>query len=86
MLNDIRSILQNLNNAKNWSLQVLQIKPSKRAGTEYTGRESLLIPPVGWRNYLKSLNFISEPRAVLMRNLYIYQNTMDRQMEKQYIS
>ena len=38
MLNDIRSILQNLNNAKNWSLQVLQIKPSKRAGTEYTAR------------------------------------------------
>lgn len=31
---------------------------------------SFLIPPVGWRNlYLKSLNFISEPRAVLMRNL-----------------
>lgn len=44
MLNDIRSILQNLNNAKNWSLQVLQIKPSKRAGTEYTGREITFDP------------------------------------------
>lgn len=44
MLNDIRSILQNLNNAKNWSLQVLQIKPSKRAGTEYTGREIIFDP------------------------------------------
>ena len=44
MLNDIRSILQNLNNVKNWSLQVLQIKPSKRAGTEYTGREITFDP------------------------------------------
>ena len=44
MLNDIRSILQNLNNAKNWSLQVLQIKPSKRAGTEYTDREITFDP------------------------------------------
>lgn len=44
MLNDIRSILQNLNNAKNWSLQVLQIKPSKHAGTEYTGREITFDP------------------------------------------
>lgn len=44
MLNDIRSILQNLNNAKNWPLQVLQIKPSKRAGTEYTGREITFDP------------------------------------------
>ena len=44
MLNDIRSILQNLNNAKNWSLQVLQIKPSKRVGTEYTGREITFDP------------------------------------------
>lgn len=44
MSNDIRSILQNLNNAKNWSLQVLQIKPSKRAGTEYTGREIIFDP------------------------------------------
>lgn len=44
MLNDIRSILQNLNNAKNWSLQVLQIKSSKRAGTEYTGREITFDP------------------------------------------
>ena len=44
MLNDIRSILQNLNNAKNWSLQVLQIKPSKRAGTEYTVREIIFDP------------------------------------------
>ena len=44
MLNDIRSILQNLNNAKNWSLQVLQIKASKRAGTEYTGREITFDP------------------------------------------
>ena len=44
LLNDIRSILQNLNNAKNWSLQVLQIKPSKRAGTEYTGREITFDP------------------------------------------
>jgi hypothetical protein len=44
LLNDIRSILQNLNNAKNWSLQVLQIKPSKRAGTEYTGREIIFDP------------------------------------------
>ena len=44
MLNDIRSILQNLNNAKNWSLQILQIKPSKRAGTEYTGREITFDP------------------------------------------
>lgn len=44
MLNDIRSILQNLNNAKNWSLQVLQIKLSKRAGTEYTGREIIFDP------------------------------------------
>ena len=44
MLNDIRSILQNLNNAKNWSLQVLQLKPSKRAGTEYTGREITFDP------------------------------------------
>jgi len=44
LLNDIRSILQNLNNAKNWSLQVLQIKPSKRAGTEYTDREITFDP------------------------------------------
>lgn len=44
MLNDIRSILQNLNNAKNWSLQVLQIKSSKRAGTEYTDREITFDP------------------------------------------
>lgn len=33
-----------MNNAKNWSLQVLQIKPSKRAGTEYTGREIIFDP------------------------------------------
>ena len=46
MLSDIRNILQNLNQAGNWSLQVLQIKSSKRAGTEYIGRE-ITFEPVG---------------------------------------
>ena len=44
MLSDIRNILQNLNHAKNWSLQVLQIKFSKRSGTEYIGREITFEP------------------------------------------
>lgn len=44
MLSDIRNILQNLNQARNWSLQVLQIKNLKRDGTVYTGREIILAP------------------------------------------
>lgn len=46
VLNDIRNILQNLNQARNWSLQVLQIKNLKRSGTVYTGRE-ITLDPVG---------------------------------------
>ena len=72
MLNDIRSILQNLNNAKNWSLQVLQIKPSKRAGTEYTGRE-IIFDPAG-----RLEEFVSE-----VSELYI---GVKGCFEKQYIS
>lgn len=44
MLSEIRNILQDLDKAKNWSLQVLQIRSSKRAGTVYTGREIVLEP------------------------------------------
>lgn len=46
MLSDIRNILLNLNQAVNWSLQVLQIRSSKRAGTVYAGRE-IRLDPVG---------------------------------------
>lgn len=45
MLNDIRKVMQDLSLASNWSLQVLQITTSKRAGTSYIGREISFDPP-----------------------------------------
>ena len=44
MLNDIRSILQNFEQCQELVFAGFTDKPSKRAGTEYTGREIIFDP------------------------------------------
>lgn len=43
-LDIIKSVFQNLNTGNNWSLQLLNIKTSKRTGTGYSSRQIILTP------------------------------------------
>lgn len=43
-LDKIRTVFQNLENGNNWSLQLLNIKTSKRTGTGYSSRQITLSP------------------------------------------
>lgn len=43
-LDIIKSVFQNLNTGTNWSLQLLNIKTSKRTGTGYSSRQIILTP------------------------------------------
>ena len=43
-LDIIRSVFENLSSGTNWSLQLLNIKTSKRAGTGYSSRQISLMP------------------------------------------
>ncbi len=43
-LDIIKSVFQNLNTETNWSLQLLNIKTSKRTGTGYSSRQIILTP------------------------------------------
>ena len=43
-LDIIKSVFQNLNAGTNWSLQLLNIRTSKRTGTGYSSRQIILTP------------------------------------------
>ena len=43
-LDIIRSVFENLSSGTNWSLQLLNIKTSKRTGTGYSSRQITLMP------------------------------------------
>lgn len=52
----IKNIFENLHTCDSWSLQILQIKNSKRSGTTYFAREITLSPDGSLNNFLAEIS------------------------------
>jgi hypothetical protein len=55
-ISKIKSVFENLDSCNDWSLQLLQIKNSRRNGTSYCGREVTLSPKGTLMNFLTEIN------------------------------
>ena len=55
-ISKIKSVFENLDSRDDWSLQLLQIKNSRRNGTSYCGREVTLSPKGTLMNFLTEIN------------------------------
>lgn len=66
----LREVFDNIDTCDAWSLQLLQIKKSKRNGTTYCGREIILSPEGTLTNFLRELSekYCSEEKGI--ENMY----------------
>lgn len=57
-IDKLKSVFENLTTCEAWSLQLLQIKNSKKNGTSYCGREITLSPKGALKNFLTEISSI----------------------------
>ena len=57
-IDKLKSVFENLKTCEAWSLQLLQIKNSKRNGTSYFGREITLSPKGSLKNFITEISSI----------------------------
>ena len=57
-IDKLKSVFKNLTTCEAWSLQLLQIKNSKKNGTLYYGREITLSPKGALKNFLTEISSI----------------------------
>lgn len=55
-INKLKSVFENVDTCDAWSLQLLQIKNSKRKGTTYCGREITLSPDGTLTNFIEEIS------------------------------
>ena len=81
-ISKIKSVFENVATCDAWSLQLLQIKKSKRNGTTYCGREITLSPEGTLTNFLTEISdrYCSQEKGLEKMSKTIYKLTTDNEL------